>query len=69
MTEDELVDAELADLYGAYLNFRESYQGVEGVRKYMRHVFDPKEQDLDQAVSNIIAEFARVAAGETTAIH
>jgi hypothetical protein len=69
MTEDELVDAELVDLYGAYLIFRESDLGVEGFRKYMRHLFDPKEPDLDQAVSNIIAEFARVAAGETTAIH
>ena len=69
MTEDELVDAELADLYGAYLIFRESDQGVEGFRKYMRHAFDPKEQDFDQAVSSIIAEFARVAAGDTKAIH
>ena len=69
MTEDELVDAELADLYGAYLIFRESDQGVEGFRKYMQHLFDPKEPALDQAVSNIIAQFARVAAGETTAIH
>jgi predicted ester cyclase len=69
MTGDELVDADLADLYGAYLIFRESDQGVEGFRKYMRQVFDPKEPDFDQAVSNIIAEFARVAAGETKAIH
>ena len=69
MTEDELVDAELADLYGAYLIFRDSDQGVEGFRKYMRHAFDPKERGFDQAVSNIIAEFARVAAGDTKAIH
>ena len=69
MTEDELVDADLADLYGAYLIFRQSDQGVEGFRKYMRHAFNPEETGFDQAVSNIIAEFARVAAGETTAIH
>jgi hypothetical protein len=69
MTEDELVDAGLADLYGAYLIFRESDQGVEGFRKYMRHAFDPTEPDFHQAVSNIIAEFARVSADQTQAIH
>ena len=46
MTEDELVDAELADLYGAYLIFRDSDQGVEGFRKYMRHAVRPQGAGL-----------------------
>ena len=63
------MDAEVADLYGAYLIFRDSDKGVEGFRKYMRQAFDSSERGFDQAVSNIIAEFARVAAGDTKAIH
>jgi hypothetical protein len=49
---------EIADLFAAYLIFRDSDQGVEGFRKYIR-----------QAISEIIAVFAQRAAGETTAIH
>ena len=63
MTKKTACGNEIADLYGAYLIFRESDQGVEGFRKYMRQVFDPP--DFDQTISKIIAEFARRAAGET----
>jgi hypothetical protein len=69
MTENEVTDANVADLYGAFLIFRDSDQGIAGFRDYMRRVFDPTEPGFDQAVSYIIAEFANVAAGETTAIH
>ena len=57
---------EIADLFAAFLIFRDSDLGVEGFRKYLRQVFDP---GFDQTISEIIAVFARRAANESKAIH
>jgi hypothetical protein len=57
---------EIADLFAAFLIFRDSDLGVEGFRKYLRQVFGP---GFDQTISEFIAVFSQRAAGDTKAIH
>ena len=66
ITKKQRAANEIADLFAAFLIFRDSDLGVEGFREYLRQTFGP---GFDQTISEFIAVFARRAADESKAIH